>query len=147
MSWWLLLHPSGTHPDWLYLLQNTWVALGLTGMKIAAVRSSSPLPAERTEEHNQYQDKERRNRIRMLSAWSWSVVVILLGNALRHAWYPTEAVPRLQWLFVAVFLAIYGYMMFVVFRNMRLATNAGRDLLPPGSFATPFRCASLMWTG
>lgn len=36
--------------------------------------------------------------------------------------------------------------MILNFRRMRMATTMGRDLLPPGSFATPFRRAPWPWT-
>jgi hypothetical protein len=134
---------GGTRIEWLPPLLFTWTALVLPG-KILIVRSGSPLPAERAEEHYRYQDAMRRNGIDVLSAWSWLFVIFLFGFALRRAWTPARNVPWLQWLILGIFWAFWGYMMFVVFRGQRLAANMGRGLLPSGSWLTPFRRAS--WT-
>jgi hypothetical protein len=142
-SWWLLLRHDGMRIDWLPPLQMTWTALVLPS-KILLARSGSPLPAERTEEHYKYQDAMRRNAISLLNAWSWGCVVLLFGVALGRTCSPA-AIPWLRWLVVGVFLAVFAYMMIVVFSGMRLATTMGRDLLPAGSFATPFRRAPRMW--
>jgi hypothetical protein len=136
-SWWLLLRHDGMRIDWLPPLQMTWTALVLPG-KILLARSGFPLPAERTEEHYKYQDAMRRNGIGCLSAWSWGCVVLLFGVALGRNCSPA-VLPWLGWLVGGVFLAVFAYMMIVVFRGMRLAATTGRDLRPQGSFATPFR--------
>src|ERR1035441_4967095 len=65
MSWGLLLRHAGPHFDWRSPLTLTWVALGLLPGKMAMVRFSAPLPAERAEEHYRFQDAARRNWIRV----------------------------------------------------------------------------------
>jgi hypothetical protein len=143
-SWWLLLRQNGMYVHWLTPLQTTWVALVLPG-KILLVRSASPLPAERTEEHYRYQDAVRRNGVNALSAWGWLAVVTLFGYALQRAWSPASTLPWLRWLNVGVFFAVFAYMMIMVFRGMRMAATVGRDLRPSGSWVTPFRCTSRAW--
>jgi hypothetical protein len=143
-SWWLLLRRGGGHIDWLGPLQLTWTALGLLPGKIAVVRSGSPLPTERTEEHYQFQDAARRDSLRWMNAFGWFCVVILFGCALWHGWSPARTFSGLQWLIVGAALAIMGYLMIVVFRGQRRMAAMGRDLRPSGSWATPFRRATLM---
>ncbi|MBZ5617193.1 MAG: hypothetical protein LAQ69_00475 [Acidobacteriia bacterium] len=143
-SWWLLLHHGGTPIDWLNPLQNTWIALGLLPGKIAMVRSGSPLPLDRTEEHYQCQDVARRNRVQQMNAFGWFFVVILFGYALWHGWPSARTVPGLPWLFMGVALAIMGYLMIVVFRGERQMARMGRDLRPSSSWSTPFRRATFM---
>lgn len=155
ISWWLLLR-RGAAIDWLPPLQTTWAALILPG-KIALVRSGTPLPAERTEEHYRYQDAMRRNGIQMLNAWGWLMVIMLCQFPLRQIWSPA-ALPSMLWTFLAVFMAVMAYMMIVVWRGMRLTATVGRDLRPAGSWATPFHRATnhlnrfygiwfALWTG
>jgi preprotein translocase subunit SecG len=134
--WWLLLR-RGLAIDWLPPLQMTWAALILPG-KIALVRSGAPLPAERAEEHYRYQDAMRRNAIRALNAWGWLMLVTLCGFPLRLIW-PPASLPALVWIFLAVFTAVFLCMMIVIYRGMRLAATMGRNLLPAGSWMTPFR--------
>jgi len=141
LSWGLLLHHDGMHIDWLPPLQMTWMALVLPA-KILLARSGSPLPAERTEEHFKYQDAMRRNGISYLNIWSWGCLVLLFGVALGRNCSPA-VLPWLGWLVGGVFLAVFAYMMIVIFSGIRLAATLGRDLRPTGSFATPFRRAAL----
>jgi hypothetical protein len=142
-SWWVQLRQDGAQVHWLTPLELTWIALGLFVMKIAAIRTGYPLPAERTEEHYRYQDALRRNSVRTLSAWSWFIVIVLLGTTLRRLSPLAWTAPGL-WFTVAVFLVAWGYGMLATFRGQRLAATMGRDLRPAGSFATPYRRA--IWT-
>jgi len=145
VSWWLLLSHGGKHFDWLTPLLWSWVALGFLPGKIATVRASWPLPAERTEEHYRYQDAMRRNSIRVMDLCSWSIVVILFGIALRHGgWSAARRIPWLPWSVTGIFLVLWGAMMVAVFRGERMAATVGRDLVPAGSWATPYRRATLM---
>jgi hypothetical protein len=137
-SWWLLLR-SGPLTDWMSPLILTWMALGLLPGKMAVVRFSYPLPVERTEEHYQYQDAERRNWLRVWGAFGWFFIVILLGGALRHAWSPIRPIPALQWFVIAAALAVWGYSMIVMFRGMLQLRAMSSNLRPAGSWRTPFR--------
>jgi len=147
-SWWLLLRNGGTHLDWVIPLQLTWVALGLLPGKIVVVRSSSPLPTERTEEHYQYQDAARRNWLRAWGSFGWFFVVILLGlalgMALMRARSASRMVPGLEWLILGIALAIWGYQVVVYYRGSRQLASMARDLRPAGSWRTPFGRSSWM---
>jgi hypothetical protein len=144
LSWYLLLD-SATRFDWLNSIQLSWFALGLIPGKIAIVRSSFPLPVERTEEHYRYQDAARRIGIRVLSALGWFLVSLLFAYALRHALSSTAMDSRLQWLTVGVSWAFGLYSIILMFRGMHRLAVMGRDLRPPGSWSTPYRRAS--WVG
>jgi hypothetical protein len=143
VSWWLLLRNNGMPIDWLPMLQLTWTALVLPA-KILLVRASVPLPAERAEEHYRYQDALRRIGINQLTAWSWGCVVLLFGIALGRTCSPA-LLPIVKWLTGGAFLAVFAYMMLLVFSGMRLAATVGRDLRPAGSFATPIGRGSWLW--
>lgn len=138
-SWWVLLR-HGAKFDWLFPLQMTWAAIVLPA-KIMFVRSGAPLPAERTEEHYRYQDAMRRNRIHLMNAWGWLMVVVLAGYSLRQI-VPPKASHTLVWISLCIMTAVFAYMMVVNFRGQRLAATMGRDLRPAGSWATPYRGAS-----
>jgi hypothetical protein len=138
-SWWLLLR-RGTASNLLFPLLMTWTSLVLPG-KIALVRSGAPLPAERTEEHYRYQDVMRRNSVHWLNAFGWLMVLPLCAFSLRQS-LPPQALPSLLWTFLAVFTGVFVWMMIVIYRVMGLAATMGRDLLPAGSWMTPFRGAT-----
>ena len=144
LCWWLELHHA-SHKEWLNMLTMTWLALGLLPGKILLARSSYPLPVDRTEEHYRYQDAMRRNSVRMWNSIAWFFVNVLAGVALRDTWTPARTVPGLRWLLLSVPLVVWAYVIVQAFRRMRLATTLGRDLLPPGSWTTPFRRAP--WIG
>jgi hypothetical protein len=144
-SWWMLLGPGGTQSDWLNAVQLTWFALGLLPARIAAVRSTNPLPVERTEEHYRYQDATRRIAVSVLSALAWYLVAILFGMGLRHAWSPARTVTILQWFIRGGALAFGGYCIVLMFHGQRRLASMGRDLRPAGSWSTPFRRAP--WIG
>jgi hypothetical protein len=143
-SWWLLFRHGGTRIDLLNPLEMTWIVLGLLPGKIATVRSSWPLPVERTEEHYQCQDAGRRSGVRMLDALGFFFAIIFLGYALRHGGPSTSSLPGLIWLTAGAALATMIYLMATVFQGQRQMARMGRDLRPAGSWATPFRSASWM---
>jgi hypothetical protein len=143
ISWWFLLRADGMRIDLLSPLLMTWATLVLPS-KILLVRSGSPLSAERAEEHFRYQDALRRIGISQLNAWGWGCVVMLFGVALGRNCSPA-VIPFLRWTVVGVFLAVFATMIFTVFSGMRLAATVGRDLRPPGSFATPFGRGAWIW--
>ncbi len=142
--WWLEIHLA-SHKEWQNMLMMTWIALGLLPAKILLVRSSHPLPVERTEEHYRYQDAMRRSSVSVWNSVAWLFVLFLVNVALRDTWTPARTVPGLRWLFLSIPLLFWFYIMFQIFRGMRLTETMGRDLLPPGSWSTPFRGAP--WIG
>ena len=148
LSWWLLLRHTGRHFDWLTPLQLTWVALGMIPGKMAMVRLSFPLPAERTEEHFHLQDFARRFWIRVSGIiFEWFMVIVLLGVALLHGLFPVHPAPVWRWLVLASMFAVWGYGMNVMFRGMREMKAMGRELRPVGSWKTPFGHASCFGMG
>jgi hypothetical protein len=139
VSWWLLLRSGDPHIDWLMPLMLTWIAPGFFVLKIAAIRSAAPLPLECAEKHYRYQEALRRNNIRVLNGCCWFIVTILFEVALMSACPSVRKTIWLFWLFVGAPWLFWGYYMFQIFRGERLTATLGRDLLPQGSFATPFR--------
>jgi len=147
-SWWLLLR-GGRHFDWLTPLQLTWVALGTIPGKMAMVKMSWPLPAERTEEHFHLQEVSRRFWIRLTGIlFEWFMVITLLGLALLHAASAVHHPPEAwRWLVLASGLAVWAYGMVVMFRGMQEMKAMGSELRPAGSWKTPFGRASCFGTG
>ena len=148
LSWGLLLR-GGRHFDWQNTLLQSWVALGMIPGKMAMVKMSWPLPAERTQEHFQLQDVSRRFWIRLSGIlFEWFAVVVLLGVAVLHATSPAGHPPQVWfWLALASGFAVWAYGMIVMFRGMQEMKAMGRDLRPAGSWKTPFGRASCFGTG
>jgi len=145
LSWWLLLRHAGAHFDWLTPAILSWAALGMIPGKMAMVRLSFPLPAERTEEHYRFQDAARRYWIRLSGImFEWFMVVVLFGGALMHALSPMRPAPVWRWVVLACSFAVWGYGIIVMFRGMREMKAMSVDLRPAGSWRTPFRRATLM---
>jgi len=161
LSWWLLFRLSGIPFDWQTPLFLSWMVLGLLPGKMLIVRSSFPLAAERADEHYLYQNAQRRQRIRQMNAICWFSVFILFVYTSRFTfflWFDqmmTETPAPLwrkllsnHWFIsstICVPLAFWVYQMIAIFHGMARLTVMGRDLLPPGSFATPFSPARRMW--
>jgi hypothetical protein len=147
LSWWLLLH-GGRHFDWRSTLLQSWVVLGMIPGKMAMVRLSFPLPAERTEEHFRFQEVSRRFWIRLSGIiLQWYMVVVLLGAAVLHGLFPVHPAPVWRWLVLACLFAVWGYGMIVMFRGMQQLKAMGGDLRPAGSWKTPFGRSSCFGTG
>jgi hypothetical protein len=148
LSWWLLLH-GGRHFDWQSTLLQSWVVLGMIPGKMAMVRLSFPLPAERTEEHFHLQDFARRYWIRLSGIlFEWLPVVVLFGGALMiRVSFPARPAPVWRWLVLAIYFAVWGYGMIVMFRGMQQLKAMGSELRPAGSWKTPFGRSSCFGTG
>lgn len=139
LSWWLLLRHPGEHFDWRSPLTLSWVILGLIPGKMAMVRLSWPIPAERPEEHLRFQDATRRNWIQVNGLlFQWFLATILFGGALVHGFFPVHPAPVWRWLVLTCCLAVWGYGMLVMFRGMRQMKAMGTELRPAGSWRTPF---------
>ena len=147
LSWWLLMH-GGRHFDWRSALLMSWVALGVIPGKMAMVRMSWPLPAERAEEHFRLQEVSRRFWMRLSGIiFEWYMLVILLGVAVLHGLLPVHPAAVWRWLVVGSGFAVWGYGMIVMFGGMRQMKAMGGDLRPAGSWKTPFGRASCFGTG
>jgi len=150
LSWCLLLHNPARHFDWETPLQLTWVALGMIPGKMAMVKLSWPLPAERAEEHYRLHEISRRFWMRISGIlFEWYMVVVLLCVALLHAVSSPahHPAPVWRWLAVASQFAVWGYGMIVMFRGIQEMKVLGRELRPDGSWKTPFGRASCFGTG
>jgi len=143
-SWLLLLTRGDAQVRWQTPVVFTYVALGLLPGKISVVRSSFPLPSERTEEHHRWQEASRRHGVRVMDAFGWFFVAVLFGYALQHGWPAAKTMVWLRWLLVGVALAIWLIMTVVIIRGWGRLTAMGRDLRPVGSWSGPFRPARLM---
>ncbi|HUD22544.1 MAG TPA: hypothetical protein VMQ60_06840 [Acidobacteriaceae bacterium] len=147
LSWWLLLH-GGRHFDWRSALLQSWAVLGIIPGKMAMVRVSWPLSAERTEEHFRLQEASRRFWIRLFGIiFQWFFLVVLLGVAVLHGLLPVPPAPVWRWLVPACSIAVWGYGMIVMFCGMSQLKAMGRNLRPSGSWKTPFGRASCFGTG
>jgi len=145
-SWLLLLTQGDAQVRWQTLV-FTYVAVGLLPGKISVVRSSFPLPSERTEEHHRWLEASRRHGVRVMDAFGWFFVAILVGYALQHGWPAAKTMVWLRWLLVGVALAIWLIMTVVIIRGWGRVAAMGRDLRPIGSWSGPFRPARLMMPG
>jgi hypothetical protein len=150
LSWWLLLLHPARHFDWETPLQLTWVAVGMIPGKMAMVKLSWPLPAERAEEHYRLHELSRRFWMRVSGIiFEWYMVVVLLGVALLNATSSPahHPAPVWRWLVLASQFAVWGYGMIVMFRGMQEMKVLGGELRPAGSWKTPFGRASCFGTG
>jgi hypothetical protein len=147
LSWFLLLR-GGRHFDWQSALLMSWVVLGMIPGKMALVRMSWPLPAERTEEHFRLQEASRRFWIRLNGIiFQWYMLVILLGVAVLHSMLPVHPAPVWRWLVLACSFVVWGYGMIVLFRGLQQLKSMSADLRPAGSWKTPFGRASCFGSG
>jgi hypothetical protein len=147
-SWWILLRHAGSHFDWRSPLTLSWVALGMLPGKMAMVRLSFPLPAERTEEHFRFQEVSRRFWIRLFGVvFQWFMVVVLLGVAVLHGFFGAHPAPVWRWMVLACGLSVWEYGMIVMFRGTQQLKSMGSELRPAGSWKTPFGRSSCFGMG
>ena len=150
LSWCLLLRHPARHFDWATPLQLTWVALGMIPGKIAIVKLSWPLPAERAEEHYRLNELSRRYWMRLSGIiFEWYMVVVLLGVALLHAVSSPahHPAPMWRWLALTSQFVVWGYGMVVMLRGLQEMKVLGTELRPAGSWKTPFGRASCLGRG
>lgn len=146
-SWLLLLFRGDGHVDWQNPVTTTWLVLGLLPGKIILVRSSFPLPPDRTEEHHRLSEARRRFSLRYMNAFSWGLVVLLAVYAVKHGWASTGGVSWLSWMFVAIALVPWLVLAAVIIRGQTRLAAMSRELRPAGSWSTPFQSARLMLPG
>lgn len=143
-SWVLLLSQGDAQVRWQTPVVMTYVAVGLLPGKISVGRSSYPLPPERTEEHHRWLEANRRHGLRVMDAFGWFFVAILVGYALQHGWPAAKTMVWLRWLLVGVAFGMGLFMIGVILCGEQRLTAMGRDLRPPGSWSGPFRVTRLM---
>jgi hypothetical protein len=144
LSWALLVLNHDATVRWNAPVVLSYVIVGLLPFKIAIARSSFPLPAEQTEEHQQWMEAGRRYGLRVVNFSRWLIVVALLAYTLQHSWRFAGRSGWFLWLSEAAFSAIWVYMVVSIIRGQRRLDTMGRDLLPPGSWSTPFRRARII---
>ncbi|HUZ46579.1 MAG TPA: hypothetical protein VMW54_08065 [Terriglobia bacterium] len=146
-SWALLLTNGDARVHWKVPVVFTYVILGLLLLKVIFARISLPLPADRPEEHYRWMEAQRRHWLHNVDIFRWFFIIILGGYALLHGWHVASTSAWLRWLLIGIVLAIWLYMVVSIIRGGRRLTEMGRDLLPVGSWSTPFRPARLMAPG
>lgn len=148
LSWALLLRHGDVQVQWGIPVTFTYIIVGLLPFKIGIVRKSFPLPAERTEEHYRWMEAQRRQSLlEMDGFFRWFSIVILAGYALQHGWPGARAVVWLRWILIGTALAVWLASVAILIRGSGRLAAMGHDLRPVGSWAGPFRPASLMLPG
>ncbi|MCL5006307.1 MAG: hypothetical protein M1404_07200 [Acidobacteria bacterium] len=147
LSWALLLTNGDARIHWNVPVVFTYLILGLLPFKVVVARSSFPLPADRPEEHHRWMKAQRRYWLHVQDSSRWFFIVLLGGYALLHGWHVASANAWPRWLMIGITSAIWLYMAVTIVRGERRLTAMGRDLLPVGSWSTPFRPARLMAPG
>ena len=147
LSWALLFTHSGVRIHWNFPVVVTYVVAGLLPFKIGVVRNSFPLPSERTEEHHQWEEANRRYSLRVLDVMRWVFIVPLAGYALLKGWPAATGLIWTRWLFMGIGLAVWIVLMGIIIRGSGRLAAMGRDLRPVGSWSGPFRPARLMMPG
>ena len=145
-SWLLLLFRGDAGVDWRNPVTTSWVVLGLLPGKILLIRNSFPLPPEHAEEHYRLSEASRRWSLRYMDAFRWVVVAPLAFYALKHSWATAQEYGWLSWAFVAIFIGLFLWLVYVLIDQRRL-TAMSRGLRPAGSWSTPFRPARLLLRG
>ncbi len=145
ISWVLLLAHGGGRAFWEAPVVLTYAALGVLPLKIFVARRGVSLPSDRPEEHFRWIEAGRRYSLRANDLFRWLCVLGVAGYALLHSFRAGAA--WLRWPLVGAFLAVGLYMAVFLILGERRIAKMGRDLQPPGSWATPFRQAQRMPRG
>jgi len=133
-SWILLLTRGADGWRWQSPAVWTYLAVASSLWKVSAVRSGVPLPADRAEEHRQWLNTRRRNRVRVLDCFSWFSVLVVAGYAALHSSPGDSAAPWLRWIMVAVLLAVWATMAAVTVRGQQRLASTGGGLRPVESW-------------
>lgn len=145
---WLLLSTQGdAHFRWQWPVLISYAVMGMLPCKIILARNSFPLPPERTEEHQRWQEAYRRYSLRVIESMRWFLVAILAAYAVRHGSPAAKAMVWLEWSFLGSAAALYLVMTGILFHGWRATARMGRDLRPVGSWAGPFQPARVMLRG
>src|SRR5262245_8929012 len=124
----------------------TYAVMGLLPAKIIIARDQFPLPPERTQEHKRWPDASRRYWVRVTDMMRLFMGVRLTGYSIGHGVPGLKTTIWLHWLFFTAYLVILFVMFSVLIQGSVRLVALGRDLLPIGSWSSPFRPARLMST-
>jgi hypothetical protein len=147
LSWALLVSRGDAQVHWKVPVVLTYVILGALPLKIACASMSLPLPAERPEEHYRWMEAQRRFLLGVVDLTQWFLTSVFGAYALLHGWRLMNTSAWLHWLLIGIVLAIWLLMVVTILRRAQRLTDMGRDLLPVGSWSTPFRPARMMAPG
>ncbi len=145
--WALLLTNADAQVRWAVPVVISYIIIGLFPFKIEIIRSGFPVPAERPDEHLRWMETLRRYRLYIMDYSRWSAMAILGLYALVHGWRAVRATAWLHWALPGVALAVWIFFTVTLMRRERRVNAMGRDLLPVGSWSTPFRPARVMAPG
>lgn len=144
---WLLLIQGNVGLQWAWPVLITYAVMGLLPAKIIIVHQSYPLPPEKTEEHQRWQEAGRRYWLSVTELMRWFFVVRLAGYSVEHGFPAAKMMVWLHWLFFSADLAIFLVMLVVLIQGSRRLVALGRDLHPIGSWSGPFGPARLLLPG
>ena len=143
-SWLLLFSQGDASFQWQLPVLVTYTVLGFLPAKVLIVRNSFPLPPERTAEHQQWIEANRRYFLRVIEAMRWFLVVILVAYTVRHALPVAKTIVWLHWSLLGIAMALFLVMAGVLIHGSGAQARMSRDLRPVGSWAGPFQPAKLM---
>jgi hypothetical protein len=144
---WLLLIQGNLGLQWAWPVLITYAVMGLLPAKIIIVHQSYPLPPEKTEEHQRWQEAGRRYWLTVTELMRWFFVVRLVGYSVEHGFPATMMMVWLHWLFFSVYIVAFSVMLIVLIQGSRRLVALGQDLRPIGSWSGPFGPARLLLPG
>jgi hypothetical protein len=147
LCWALLLTHGNAQVHWNDPVVMTYMIVGVLPCKIGVIRSSFPLPSERTAEHYQWVEAQRRHSLRGMDSMRWFFMVIFAGYALQHSWAVANSIVWLHWLIIGIALAVFLAMMGIVIRGSGRLAAMGRELRPAVSWSGSSSSARLMMPG
>jgi len=145
-SWLLLILQGDAESKWVWPALITYAVMGLLPAKIILAYDQFPLPPDRAEEYKQWQEAGRRYWLKVTQLIRWFLVVRLAGYSIEHGLPATKTMVSLHWLFFSAYIVILLVMLSVLIQGSVRLVALGRDLLPIGSWSSPFRPAKLMST-
>ncbi len=146
-SWLLLFKQGNAHFLWQFPVLITYVVLGMLPGKIILVRSSFPLPAQRTDEHHRWQEANRRFSLRVMDSLCWFLVAVLAAYTVQHGLPAANAMIWLHWILLGTAIGLWLVMVGILMRGAGKLAAMGRDLRPIGSWSGPFQPGRLMLRG
>ncbi len=103
---------------------------GVTALRVALVRQGLPLPAQETEKHYRFQDENRRYGLQVLDAVRIMLAAPFLAVALRHGIPGLQQLEWVRWGLVALIIALWLFMMLVIYRGKQRLDEMSAGLQP-----------------
>lgn len=146
-SWLLLLFQGDAEFQWAWPILTTYAVMGLLPAKVIIVRHNHPLPPEKTEEHQRWQDAGRRYWLTVTELMRWFFAARLAGYSVEHGLPAAKTMLWLHWLFFSIYMVVFSIMLIVLIQGSRRLVALGRDLHPVGSWVGPFGPPRLLLPG